>query len=157
MPKIWENEKLICIEGNDIQYLQFKKLLQYPEITHCYTLRKNLNFPPAYKDEITLKESYKKICECLHLNYNNVMKPHQTHTSNVEIVNEVKELNYVDGVLTNKKDIILLTTSADCISLLFYDPVTKFIGSVHSGWRGTLQSICKNAVNKILQMVTEGK
>ena len=29
-----------------IEYIQFKKLLEYPEITHCYTMRNNneLNF-----------------------------------------------------------------------------------------------------------------
>ena len=41
MTKIWEDEKLICVEEKDVQYIQFKKLLEYPEIKHCYTLRKN--------------------------------------------------------------------------------------------------------------------
>ena len=33
------NENLVYQEKNGIEYIQFKKLLQYPEITHCYTLR----------------------------------------------------------------------------------------------------------------------
>ena len=151
MTKIWENEKLICVEEKDVQYIQFKKLLEYPEIKHCYTLRKNLNFPPIYKNEQLLKQSYKKICSCLDLDYTKIVKPHQTHTTNVEIVNEVKSLENVDGLLTNKSDLILLTTSADCISLLLYDPIKKVIGSIHSGWRGTLAGICKNAINKMIE------
>lgn len=43
----------------------------------------------------------------------------------IEKVKNIDELKDVDGVVTNKKDIALLTTSADCISMLLYDPVKK--------------------------------
>ena len=175
------NENLVYQEKNGIEYIQFKKLLQYPEITHCYTLRSNnkLNFPPVYKDEKTLKQSYEKIASCLGIDSSTIIKPHQTHTDRVEIVhNNIKlseadsnklnmqseneklkmsksafelEFDNVDGLLTNQKGITLCTTSADCISLLFYNPVKKVIGSVHSGWKGTLQGISKKAVEKMLQ------
>lgn len=174
MQKVWENENLICYEENKLQYLQFKKLLEYPELTHCYTLRNEnkLDFPPIYKDEIKYKESCKAICECLNKNNeerfkskqtdgnikqlhklepNQIVKPHQTHTDNVEIVDKIKELNEVDGMITNKPNITLLTTSADCTSLLLYDKVQKVIGAVHSGWKGTLQAIGKKAVEKMIQ------
>ena len=39
MQKVWEDEKQIIFEEDNLQYLQFKKLLEYPEIVHCYTLR----------------------------------------------------------------------------------------------------------------------
>ncbi len=151
MTKIWEDENLVCIQKNDVQYLQFKKLLNYPEIEHCYTSRKNeIDFPLISKNEKVLKQSYRRICNCLNLDENKIIKPHQTHTTNVEVVEEVKELDQVDGVLTNKKELVLLTSSADCISLLFYDPMKKVIGSVHSGWRGTLAGISKKAVEKMI-------
>lgn len=34
--------------------------------------------------------------------------------------------------LSNKNNIILSTTNADCILLLFFDPVKKVIANVHS-------------------------
>ena len=174
-------ENLVYQNKDGIEYIQFKKLLQYPEITHCYTLKSNnkLNFPPVSKDEKTLKQSYEKIANALGIDANSIIKPHQTHTDRVEIVkNHTKlseadsnkldmqsknenlkmsksvlelGLDNVDGLLTNQKGIALCTTSADCISLLFYDPVKKIIGSVHSGWKGTLQGISKKAVEKMLQ------
>lgn len=154
MQKVWENEKLVCCQEGKIQYLQFKKLLSYPEITHCYTLRSGneLNFPPIYKDEKMLKQSFQKIADCLHIDVATIMKPHQTHTDRVEVVEQIKELDEVDGMITNKKNITLLTTSADCTSLLFYDPVKNVIGDVHSGWKGTLQAIGKKAVEKMIQV-----
>lgn len=174
-------ENLVYQNKDGIEYIQLKKLLQYPEITHCYTLKSNnkLNFPPVSKDEKTLKQSYEKIANALGIDANSIIKPHQTHTDRVEIVkNHTKlseadsnkldmqsknenlkmsksvlelGLDNVDGLLTNQKGIALCTTSADCISLLFYDPVKKIIGSVHSGWKGTLQGISKKAVEKMLQ------
>lgn len=146
------DENIVFKNENGIEYIQFKRLLEYPEIVHGYTLRSDnkLNFPPIHKDEKTLKQSCKKICDCLGLDSSNVLKPHQTHTDNVEIVDEIKTLEQVDGLLTDKKDIILLTTSADCISLLLYDPTKKVIGSIHSGWKGTLQGIIKRAIEKMI-------
>ena len=46
---------------------------------------------------------------------------------------------------------MLCTTSADCISLLFYDDNKKVIGDVHSGWKGTAQRISKKAVEKMIK------
>ena len=146
------NSKLIYNNQDGIEYIQFKKLLQYPEITHCYTLRSKdkLNFPPKYKDEEKLKQSYKIICDCLKLDTSTIMKPHQTHTDNVEVVEDIKELNDVDGMITNKENITLLTTSADCTSLISYDPIQRVIGNAHSGWKGTLQEIGKKLVEKMV-------
>ena len=35
------NENIIHIKQNGIEYLQFKRLLKYPELVHCYTLSSN--------------------------------------------------------------------------------------------------------------------
>ena len=150
------NTKVIYYHQNGVDYLQFKKLLQYPEIKHCYTM-KPLNFPPAFKYERTLKQNFNVIANELKVDANKIVKPHQTHTDRVEAVNQVesfeqaKGYDQVDGLLTKQKGITLCTTSADCISLLFYDPIRKAVGSVHSGWKGTLQGISKKAVEKMIQ------
>lgn len=153
MYKVWEDEKQVIFEEQGIQYLQFKKLLAYPEITHCYTLKSNgkLNFNKKKQSVQELEQNYKRICECLKLNCDTIMRPHQTHTDCIEVVEAIKELNDVDGMITNKPDITLFTTSADCTSLLFYEPIKKIIGAVHSGWRGTLKGISKKAVEKMIQ------
>ena len=56
-----------------------------------------------------------------------------------------------DGTITNKSNIILASTSADCILLLFFDPVKKVIANTHSGWKGTIQRIAVNTVRKMVQ------
>lgn len=146
------NENIIHVCKNNIEYIQFKKMLEYPEIEHCYTIRNNgLNFR-IYEDDSVLERSYDKICSVLEFDRNRIVKPHQTHTDKVEIVSDERQkFNEVDGILTNKEGITLCTTSADCTSLLFYDPIKKVIGDVHSGWRGTLQKIGPKAVNKMIE------
>lgn len=151
---IWEDENVMICEEKGLQFLQFKELLKYPELEHCYTLRNGnkLNFMPEYVDKLTLENSKKSICEVLELDTTKLIKPHQTHTDKVEAVENLKQnFNEVDGIITNQQDITLCTTSADCTALLFYDPVKKVIGSVHSGWRGTVQRIGQKAVEKMRQ------
>lgn len=146
------NENVIHQKQNGIEYLQFRRLLKYPEIQHCYTMRQeNMNFR-IYEDDKILQESYDKICKALQFDRKNIVKPHQTHTDRIENVQKGDEkFDEVDGVITDKVGITLCTTSADCTSLLFYDPVERVTGDVHSGWRGTLQKIGKKAVEKMVE------
>ena len=61
-----------------------------------------------------------------------------------------ESLRDVDGLITNQKGIALVTTNADCILLMFYDPVKKVIANVHSGWKGTFQKIAEKTVVKMM-------
>ena len=61
-----------------------------------------------------------------------------------------KKYDQTDGFITNKKNIILSTTNADCIILLFFDPIKKVIANVHSGWRGTLKQISVVTIEKMI-------
>lgn len=151
---IWENEYTIVYQEEKLQYLQFKKLLEYPKLKHCYTLRseEKLNFLSEHVDIKTLENSKKDICKILQLDIDKFIKPHQTHTDKVEKVESANEIfDEVDGLITDKREITLCTTSADCTDLLFYDSVKQVIGDVHSGWRGTVQKIGQKAVNKMIK------
>ena len=43
-----------------------------------------------------------------------------------------------DGIVTQYPGIALVMRFADCVPLLFYDPVQHVIGMAHAGWRGTV-------------------
>lgn len=47
----------------------------------------------------------------------------------------------VDGLVTNERDIPLITFYADCVPLYFYDPVKSVVALAHSGWKGTVSKI----------------
>ena len=162
------NENVIHVKKNGIEYLQFRRLLEYKDkIKHAYTLGINNDFRTLTPDKKELPKeryerninTYKKFFEELNDDYTKIIKPNQDHTDEVKIVNskinqnepdfDMKEYDRTDGLITNKKDIILETTNADCILLLFYDPVKEVIANTHSGWKGTIQRISVKTVEKM--------
>jgi YfiH family protein len=56
-----------------------------------------------------------------------------------------------DAIVTNVADVAVGITVADCVPLLFYDPVHHALGIAHAGWRGTVSSI---ALRTVEQMAT---
>lgn len=164
------NENVIHIKKNRIEYLQFRKLLEYKDIvTHAYTLGTKINYRTSIKNITPLPpkefdkaiKNYKTICESLGTDYKKIVKTDQEHTRNVAVIDkkinkdkpDINQKEYIDtdGFITNKKNLILATTNADCILFLFFDPVKKVIGNVHSGWRGTLQEISIATVEKMVK------
>lgn len=153
------NENIIHIFGENLDYIQFKCLLKYKDIlTHAYTLKHNhINYGPNLSKE-ECQNNYQILCRELNLNKNNIVRPYQKHTNEIKSITqkETKFLEYnpnyldnTDGLITNHKNIILSTTNADCILFLLFDPVKKVIANIHSGWRGTLQEIVINTVQKM--------
>lgn len=129
--------------------MQFKRLLQYKNIVHCYTLKENLNFRGASPIK---QESIENICNVLKLDNEKFIMAEQEHTKNIAIINSGDEdLENIDGLVTDKKGFVLASKSADCTSLLMYDPIKNVVASVHSGWRGTVKKIAVEAVNKMVE------
>jgi hypothetical protein len=164
------NENVIHIKKGKVEYLQFRKLLEYSDkISHAYSLGLNMNFrsaranrEPLSKEEFenTIK-CYEDLCNAINVDYKNVIKPNQAHTDNIKIVDKkireneldinLDEYYKTDGLITDKKNLVLSSTNADCILMLFYDPVKNVVANIHSGWRGTLQRISAKAVDKMVK------
>ncbi|WP_371826315.1 peptidoglycan editing factor PgeF [Alicyclobacillus fastidiosus] len=51
-----------------------------------------------------------------------------------------------DAMVTDDIGITLCILTADCVPVLFYDPVHRAVGAAHSGWRGTVGHICDRVV-----------
>ena len=158
------NAVVVDIKKENQEFLQFKKLQKYSDlISHCYSLGTDKNYRTfkANKESLPKDEyeknmnDYKLLCEANNLDYKNIVKASQAHTDNILNINSVEENEIMDtnvrsdGLITNKKQIILATTNADCILLLMFDPMKKVIANVHSGWRGTLQEISVKTVKKM--------
>ena len=57
-----------------------------------------------------------------------------------------------DAIVSDLKNILVGVKTADCVPLLLGDPKTGAFSAVHAGWRGTVQSIVKKAVAKMLDL-----
>lgn len=155
------NENIIHVKKQNTEYLQFRKLLEYGDkITHAYSLGIDKNYRTISKNGNMTKEeiekvgqNYNELCKSIGASSSKIVGSNQFHTDNVECVDNLISFNQekieVDGICTNKKGILLSTINADCILLLFYDPVKNVIANTHSGWRGTLQRISVKTVNKM--------
>ena len=143
------NDAMVHIKKGDIEYLQFKKLLEYKDrLQHCYTLKGNS------KDYKEIKENnYQELYEKLELDYEGFTKiEYQAHSDLVEKVeNKAQIFNNIDGLLTDRKGISLSLRFADCTPILFYDPQKNVIGNIHSGWKGTVQKIGQKGLQKMIK------
>lgn len=105
-----------------------------------------------------VRENYRRITNTVGVSPERIVCSDQTHTTNVRIVNEEdagkgflipKDYQNVDGLITNVPGLCLVTYYADCVPLLFVDPVQKVIASSHSGWRGTVGQIGRTTIQKM--------
>ena len=75
----------------------------------------------------------------------------QIHSDIVNIVDDKSPTNITgDALITNQKKLPLVIRTADCISLVIYDKEKKELGTVHSGWRGTLNGIVNNTIDTMI-------
>lgn len=73
----------------------------------------------------------------------------QVHTASVAVVtaNSPQISMEVDGLVTQMKDVILGVKTADCLPIIFYDPVHKIGGICHAGFKGLLAGVIEETVS----------
>jgi polyphenol oxidase len=64
-----------------------------------------------------------------------------------ELIWTTKPRRKADAIITKQRGVALTMSSADCIPLMFYDPVTCVIGMAHAGWRGTARGIAAATID----------
>ncbi|HUS65400.1 MAG TPA: peptidoglycan editing factor PgeF [Kofleriaceae bacterium] len=57
-----------------------------------------------------------------------------------------------DGLVCDRPGPVLGAFAADCIPILFGDPVARVVGAAHSGWRGTLAGVQRNVVARMEEL-----
>lgn len=151
-----------------LEYLTFSSLEEIPGVRHLISTRlggvskghlssMNLSYTRGDEKE-RVDENFRRIAVVLNRKPEDFVFTDQTHTANVrKAVREdggkglIKPRDYkdVDGLVTNEKGLVLSAFFADCVPLLFVDPVRHVIGLSHSGWRGTAEKIGAKTVKKM--------
>jgi hypothetical protein len=151
------NATVVHVNQDGVEYIQFRKLLEYEDkLAHCFTTKvagdgKELNL--LLNQEVNREErieNYKKICSTIGVDYKDLVFSNQIHqdtirhidlTNRGEGITKARIENGCDGMITDSNDIALITFYADCVALLFYDPVKNVAAMSHAGWRGTVRKI----------------
>lgn len=121
----------------------------------CATL--NLSFKREPSEEL-VRENFRRVAKAMEIDYYSIVCGGQVHETRVGLVSRehagtgvTKPLVFdgYDALITNEVNLPLCTIHADCIPVLFYDPVHHAAGTAHSGWRGTKDGIAGKVVSEM--------
>ena len=155
---VMEIQKTENKNGSALFYMQVRAIRETGLVEHAFSTRiggvsqgiyasMNLRFGHGDEDN-RVHENFRRMASVLHTDERHMVLTHQTHTTNVRVVHmedagagTVRPRPYedVDGLITDEPGLALCIFAADCVPLLFVDPVHHAIGASHSGWRGTVQ------------------
>lgn len=145
---------------DDVVYLTYESLLRTGLVRHGVSTRcggkssgflgtMNLSYSRG-DDDACVTENFRRISKAIGFEADSMVFTDQTHTTNVMKVtkehrgcgfNKDRGYSDIDGLVTNVPGLTLSIFTADCVPLLFVDPVKRVVGASHSGWRGTVGRI----------------
>jgi polyphenol oxidase len=76
-------------------------------------------------------------------------KSHQVHGNEIFVVEEPGNVEGYDALITNKKEIHLIVSIADCTPVLLHDEKNEAVAAIHAGWRGTVGKITEKAISEM--------
>lgn len=114
----------------------------------------NLGISRGDSDE-NVRENYRRFCAAVGVAPECTVLSQQTHSENIRLVTEAdagkglffpRDYTDVDALITDCAGLALTVFSADCGTILLYDPVRRCIGAVHAGWRGVAMGLATKTV-----------
>jgi len=147
-----------------MKIIKSKIFKKYPEIVFGFSTKIGLQKKaPFYfnmsksvtDDELSVEKNRKTFFCKLGLENTKICFQKQIHSSIVTRANQDYQLVESDALYTDKENISLVISSADCVPLFLYDPVKKIIAGIHSGWRGTVQRILEKTIKTLAVNGTE--
>lgn len=100
-----------------------------------------------------VRENLRRVTEALGAEQDRLVFCWQIHS---KIVHEVKKpwgmdaRPQGDALLTEEKGIALAALGADCVPVLFHDPVRKTIASAHAGWKGAFGGVIESVIANLI-------
>ena len=158
-------------EGDVVPVIKYTALEKYSDIIHGFSTRlggvskehlysMNLSFSRG-DDRENVITNHQRFSKALGYNPEHLVFSDQIHDTKIYIVDEKdkgkgyslqSDIIGIDGLVTNVRNIPLITFYADCVPLYFYDKIKKVVGLAHSGWKGTVNNI---AFHMIQTMINE--
>ncbi|MCC7430957.1 peptidoglycan editing factor PgeF [bacterium] len=168
---------MILEEKNGLKILRSTLFSRFPELVFGFSTRiggfskgdfSSLNLSVSVNDKKENVSANRNLFfSALGISQEKIAFSGQVHGERIVFPQNFGLQKECDGLITNKNNVFLTLTGADCYCVFFYEPKQKVVCGVHSGWRGTVQEIVKKAVlkmeneffckpNEILAFVTPG-
>lgn len=168
----FQNSKYAVIDfTRQVPYITFPPLSELFFIRHGFSTRlggvsegifasMNLDQCPAGNedDPEKVRINFEKIAAEIGFDPHSVVISKQVHKTNIRYVTEEdkgkglylpRDYDEIDGLITDRPGITLVTKYADCVPLFFVDRKERAIGLSHSGWRGTVAKIGRVTVEEM--------
>ncbi|SNX53527.1 peptidoglycan editing factor PgeF [Thermoanaerobacterium sp. RBIITD] len=118
-----------------------------------------------YNDKEEVYENFKRICDAGGFAYGDMVFSDQVHGDKIrKVTKDDKGKNFsgsdiknADALMTDEKQIPLVTFYADCTPLFFLDPVKEVVALAHAGWRGTVKEIGPKTVKAMIDTYGSNK
>lgn len=96
--------------------------------------------------KVVVQENLCRLANSAGFNAEKFYRVKTDHASDIWVMGK-KEPESYDGIITTQKGVTVAALGADCIPIVFADPVRKACGVAHSGWKGTLLGVAMATVN----------
>lgn len=155
---------------NNLSYFTIPSFEAFGLVTHCFTSRiggvsdgdntsLNLSFKTGDTVE-NVRENYKIVCDALNIPVENLVLSDQVHSDRIRIVRSEdrgkgvllnSDIQGIDALVTNERNIALVTLYADCVPIFILDPNKKVIALAHAGWKGTVLKIGSKVIKTMIE------
>lgn len=101
------------------------------------------------KNKKIIVENLKKFADEFGLDQKFIVLMHQVHSDTARFVSDAKNsyIEATDALVTNKPNVFLGVTTADCVPVLLFDEKSGVISAIHAGYRGILSGIIENTLD----------
>ena len=150
-----------------VTLLFFENLLRFKEIRHFVSNRAGGFSKPPYDslnlgfhvgdDPDHVRKNRKRLASATGIPWKSLTLARQIHSGNVTVISKElrgkgcghhdEAVKDTDAMVTNVPNICLVILVADCVPMLFFDPLKRIIAVAHAGWKGTLQSVALHTVS----------
>lgn len=133
------------------QYIAIPALDTMTGIIHAFTTRQH--GLGARNNGIKSPRDWDAVAEAFAVSSDRVITVNQVHGNTIV---SVDDKNYhalravqADALVTNAPGIAIGVETADCVPILFFDPVTRAIAAIHAGWRGMVRKIVQKTMTRM--------
>lgn len=155
------------VKKDGVVFTRSQVMAESDQVVHGFSTRiggvstgiyESLNLGSTRGDDPALvAENYRRFLSALGCSTQTIALANQVHgeevrpitTADVQLHPTITQPYEADGLVTDLPGVSLVVFGADCLTVLFHDPVRRVIAACHAGWRGTALGIVDRTIEKM--------
>jgi hypothetical protein len=146
----------------DLVFYQFDGLAPHPDLYHGAFTRlggasrapfESLNLARSVGDDASIvQENNRRMLRVFDMTPDRATTAWLVHGKAVAVMTRADAGAYrqgFDAIITRERGLALTMRFADCVPIVFFDPVQRAIGLAHAGWRGVAENVVAATVTAL--------